>query len=70
MKTILHLNTKQTMFEPQRIASKDIPYALAQGLNGEVKASGIRSSQSDRVSFTIPIFTRNAVTFTPVTKYY
>ncbi|MDI2091611.1 hypothetical protein [Commensalibacter oyaizuii] len=70
MKTTLKFNSKQASLDLQRIASKDIPYASAQGLNGVAKAA------RDRIKQDIPnifhhtnAFTRNAVSFGPATKY-
>lgn len=71
MKTTLHLNTKQASLELQRIASKDIPYALAQGLNGVAKAARDQVKQElPSIFYNTNTFTRNAVAFTPANKNY
>lgn len=71
MKTTLRLNTKQTMSELQRIASKDIPYALEQGMNGVAKAARDHVKQElPNIFQNTNAFTRNAVAFTPATKNY
>lgn len=71
MKTTIHLSTKQTSLELQRIASKDIPYALAQGLNGVAKAARDQIKQElPSIFHNTNAFTRNAVAFTPATKNY
>ncbi|EUK17485.1 hypothetical protein COMX_10113 [Commensalibacter papalotli (ex Servin-Garciduenas et al. 2014)] len=57
--------------ELQRIASKDIPYALAQGLNEAAKAARDHVKQElPNIFQNTNAFTRNAVSFTPATKSY
>lgn len=69
MKTTLRINTKQTMLELQRIASKDIPYAIERGLNMTARAAMDRVKQDIPNSFNnTNAFTRNAVSYHRATK--
>ncbi|CAI3953661.1 unnamed protein product [Commensalibacter communis] len=71
MKTTIRLDTKQASMELQRIASKDIPYAVALGLNGVAKAARDQVKQElPSIFHNTNAFTRNAVAFTPATKNY
>lgn len=71
MKTTLRINTKQASLELQRIVSKDMPYALVQGLNGVAKAARDQVKQElPSIFHNTNVFTRNAVAFTPANKNY
>lgn len=71
MKTTFRINTKHASLELQRIASKDIPYALVQGLNGMAKAARDQVKQElPSIFHNTNAFTRNAVSFTPANKNY
>lgn len=69
MQTTLRLDTKQAFLELQRIASKDIPYAIERGLNSTAKAAMDNFKQKIPEVFKhTNNFTRNAVAYTPATK--
>lgn len=70
MHTVIKLDRKRAMGDLQRIASRDIPYALSRGVNLAGLAAREELKREIPMIFkTTNAFTRNAIGFTPSTKH-